>query len=134
MQINYTVELVSCKFEEFEDLKNYEVRKNYGNQKRERANFWYNRNEFNTAIQIYRRALEFLDHKDGDPDSVDGELGLSIENLQSLLDDRLIVYNNLAMAQIKVTAYDAALASVENVLRCQPNNSKALYRKGRVSF
>ncbi|KAL5288382.1 FKBP8 family protein [Megaselia abdita] len=130
--INYTVELVACKFEEFDDLKSYEIRKEYGNRKRERANFWYNRNEFNTAIQIYRRALEFLDHNDGDPDSVDGELGISIENLQSLLDDRLIVYNNLAMAQIKVSAYDAALASVENVLRCQPNNSKALYRKGRI--
>lgn len=36
------------------------------------------------------------------------------------------------MAQIKISAFDAALKSVENVLRCQPNNSKALYRKGRV--
>lgn len=52
---------------------------------------------------------------------------------QSLLDDRLVVYNNLAMAQIKMSAFDAALKSVENVLECQPNNSKALYRKGRVS-
>jgi len=45
----------------------------------------------------------------------------------------LIVYNNLAMTQIKIAAFDAALQSVEHVLRCQPNNSKALYRKGRVS-
>lgn len=133
-QIIYNVELLSCKFEEYEDLKSFKIRKEYGNRKRERANFWYNRNEFNTAIQIYRRALEYLDHKDGDPDNVDGELDITNENLQSLLDDRLIVYNNLAMAQIKVSAYDAALASVENVLRCQPNNSKALFRKGRVSF
>lgn len=60
-------------------------------------------------------------------------LQLSNSELQTLLDDRLIVYNNLAMAQIKISAFDAALQSVENVLRCQPNNSKALYRKGRVS-
>lgn len=53
--------------------------------------------------------------------------------MQTLLEDRLIVYNNLAMTQIKIAAYDAALTSVEHVLRCQPNNSKALYRKGRVS-
>lgn len=57
----------------------------------------------------------------------------SNSDLQTLLDDRLIVYNNLAMAQIKISAFDAALKSVENVLRCQPGNSKALYRKGRVS-
>lgn len=59
---------------------------------------------------------------------------LSNNEVQSLLDDRLIVYNNLAMAQIKISALDAALQSVEHVLRCQPNNSKALYRKGRVRY
>lgn len=38
-------------------------------RKKERANFWYNRSEFSTAIQLYRRALEYLDNRDGDPDS-----------------------------------------------------------------
>lgn len=36
------------------------------------------------------------------------------------------------MAQIKAEAYDVALESVENVLRCQPNNDKALFRKGKI--
>lgn len=130
----YEVHLLDCKSEDFSDLKSFEVRRKYGTRKKERANFWYNRNEYNTAIQLYRRALEFLDDRDGDPDaSFDKEdLEFSNSDLQTLLDDRLIVYNNLAMAQIKISAFDAALKSVENVLRCQPGNSKALYRKGRI--
>ncbi|XP_055837702.1 peptidyl-prolyl cis-trans isomerase FKBP8 [Episyrphus balteatus] len=133
-KITYEVHLLDAKLEEHADLKTFEIRKNYGNRKKERANFWYNRNEFNIAIQLYRRALEYLDDRDGDPDAnIDTEdLELSNGDLQSILDDRLVVYNNLAMAQIKISAYDAALASVEHVLRCQPNNHKALYRKGRI--
>ncbi|XP_055919667.1 peptidyl-prolyl cis-trans isomerase FKBP8 [Eupeodes corollae] len=133
-KITYEVHLLDTKFEEHADLKNFEIRKKYGNRKKERANFWYNRNEFNIAIQLYRRALEYLDDRDGDPEAnIDTEdLELSNADLQSILDDRLVVYNNLAMAQIKISAYDAALASVEHVLRCQPNNHKALYRKGRI--
>lgn len=52
--------------------------------------------------------------------------------LQELLEDRMKVYNNLALAQLKIAAYDAALKSVEHVLQCQPNNAKALFRKGKV--
>ena len=42
------------------------------------------------------------------------------------------VYNNLAAAQMKTQAYDAALKSVESVLSCQPQNVKALFRKGSI--
>lgn len=42
------------------------------------------------------------------------------------------MYNNLAAAQLKIGSFDAALMSVENVLRCQPNNVKALFRKAKV--
>jgi FK506-binding protein 8 len=54
------------------------------------------------------------------------------QELHELLEDRLKVYNNLAAAQMKIKAYDAALQSVENVLCCQPNNVKAVFRKGKV--
>jgi len=33
---------------------------------------------------------------------------------------------------MKISAYDTALQSVEHVLRCQPNNVKALFRKGKI--
>jgi FK506-binding protein 8 len=52
--------------------------------------------------------------------------------LRGLMEDCLKVYNNLAAAQMKIKAYDTALQSVENVLRCQPNNVKAVFRKGKV--
>lgn len=53
--------------------------------------------------------------------------------LQALLEDRMKVYNNLAAAQMKTQAYDAALKSVESVLSCQPQNVKALFRKGSIT-
>lgn len=34
------------------------------NHKRERGNFWYDRGEYNLAIQLYRRSLEYLDDTD----------------------------------------------------------------------
>ncbi|XP_055387039.1 peptidyl-prolyl cis-trans isomerase FKBP8 [Condylostylus longicornis] len=131
-KIIYTVELLDTREEDEESIKLFEVRKKIGNQKRERANWWYNRNEFNIAIQIYRRALEYLDDINGGITDGVTDAELSNSELQELLEDRLIVYNNLAMSQIKISAYDAALKSVETVLRCQPNNSKALFRKGKI--
>ena len=53
--------------------------------------------------------------------------------IQDLIEIRIKVYNNLAAAQMKISAYDTALSSVDNVLRCQPENVKALFRKGKVS-
>ena len=42
------------------------------------------------------------------------------------------MHNNLAAAQMKLEAYDAALRSLQLVLTCQPTNVKALFRKGKV--
>ena len=53
--------------------------------------------------------------------------------LKQLMEERLKTYNNMAAAQLKLQAYEAALTSVESVLKSQPNNSKALFRKGKVS-
>nr|UWK01895.1 FK506 binding protein [Locusta migratoria manilensis] len=129
----YTIELLSA--EDEPDLESLSIarRKELGDKKRERGNWWFSRQEYSFAIQSYRRAIEFLD---------DAEGGFSIEKkdisedaekqLQELLEDRLKVFNNLAAAQMKIKAYDAALTSVDNVLRCQPQNVKALFRKGKI--
>lgn len=42
------------------------------------------------------------------------------------------VYNNMAAADMKLELYDAALKCVDNVLMCQPQNVKALFRKAKV--
>ncbi len=49
-----------------------------------------------------------------------------------MFEDRLKAYNNMAAAQLKLQAYGPAMKSVEAVLKCQPKNVKALFRKGKV--
>lgn len=131
--ITYTLELVSTK-EEDEQEQGFEVRKKVGNKKRERGNFWFERNEYNMAIQCYRKALQYLDEASVgvQDDPTVKHVDLTNEQLQDLLEDRMRVNNNLAMAQMKVEAWDAALKSVESVLACKPENVKALFRKGKI--
>ena len=42
------------------------------------------------------------------------------------------VYNNLAATQMKLLAYDQAIKSCDSVIKLQPNNVKALFRKGQA--
>lgn len=105
----------------------------FSNKKRERGNWWYSRGDNNIAIQCYRRALDYLDEVEGGiilPENKKHEV--SDSDLQSLLEDRISVYNNMAAAQIKMEMFDAALTSLQIVLRCQPNNVKAHFRKAKV--
>lgn len=132
--IVYTIELVEVHEESDVEKKSYESRKEIGNKKRERGNFFFERQEFNSAIQLYRRALEYLDESEGgitNP-TTDGELEPTNAQLQELLEDRIKVYNNMAQAQMKIQAFEPALKSVDTVLQCQPNNVKALFRKGKI--
>lgn len=132
--IIYTVELLSVHEETDLEKKSFESRKEIGNKKRERGNFFFERQEFNSAIQLYRRALEYLDESEGgitNP-TIDGALEPTNAQLQDLLEDRIKVYNNMAQAQMKIKAFEAALKSIDTVLQCQPNNVKALFRKGKI--
>jgi len=132
-RITYKIELVSNEPED-EEEKGFAVRKKIGNKKRERGNFWFERNEYNMAIQCYRKALQYLDESTGgisDP-TPSGEVAPTTSQLQELLEDRIRVYNNLAMAQMKIEVWDAALKSIENVLACKPENVKGLFRKGKI--
>ncbi|XP_058466632.1 peptidyl-prolyl cis-trans isomerase FKBP8 isoform X2 [Malaya genurostris] len=133
-KVIYNVELVSTKEENDLEDKSYASKKEIGNKKRLRGNFWMKRQEYNLAIQSYRRALEYLDESEGGitKPTVSGDVEPSNAELQDLLEDRMKVYNNLALAQLKIAAFDAALKSVEHVLQCQPNNAKALFRKGKI--
>ena len=63
--ITYMVELIECKEENDLENKSFEARKEIGNRKRVRGNFWMKRQEYNLAIQSYRRALEYLDETEG---------------------------------------------------------------------
>lgn len=105
------------------------------NKKRERGNWWFIRKDLSFAIQCYRRALEYLDttvlndttkwNENGETESV-----TETELQAQLMNDCIKVYNNLAAALIETEAYQSALENVDIVLKHQPKNTKALYRKG----
>lgn len=132
--ITYMVELKSCEPEPEMETLSITQRKEIGNKKRKRGNWWFTRNEPTTAMQCYRRALEFLMPEENSlsKSPVEVEESASDALLQALLEDRIKIYNNLAAAQMKTQAYDAALKNVDNVLSCQPQNVKALFRKGKI--
>ncbi|XP_043498544.1 peptidyl-prolyl cis-trans isomerase FKBP8 [Polistes fuscatus] len=127
----YSVELKSVELETDIETLSISKRKEIGNKKRIRGNWWFARNEHTIAIQCYRRALDFLIPSNNSSTDEIEESATDTE-LQDLLENRMAVYNNLTAAQIKTEAYDAALKNVENVLTCQPQNIKALFRKGRI--
>lgn len=128
----YEVELKSSELCDLETA-NVNRRRELGNNKKVRGNWWFARDEPTLAILCYRRALDLLFLPKVTSNLSEGiEESTSDTELQALLEDRMKVYNNLAAAQIKTQAYDAALESVDNVLRCQPQNVKALFRKGRI--
>ncbi|XP_072942552.1 peptidyl-prolyl cis-trans isomerase FKBP8 [Epargyreus clarus] len=105
-----------------------------GTRRRARGNWWYRRGEAQLAVQLYRRALDVLDESEGgitEP-TPSGELAPTSDDLQALLEERLRVHNNMAAAQLKAGAYEAALQAVTRVLSCQPQNAKALFRQSRI--
>lgn len=123
--LHYQVELLDTYPAKEESELPFQERLSIGDAKRERGNFWYSRGDYSNAAHCYRRALDFLD-----------DMGLNLSespaDLQLLLETRLKVYNNLTATQMKMEAYEAALKSVDFVLKVQPNNVKALYRKGKI--
>ena len=67
-------------------------------------------------MSFFRKAGEFLDDEKIELDAPIDRYQLP-QNLQDLLEDRLKSYNNLAMAQMKIKAWDSALAALKQVLR-----------------
>lgn len=97
----------------------------YGNDKRLRGNYFYEHGDFVDAVHCYERAIAYLD-------SIHDCSGMSTEESQGIVDMRIKVHNNLAAAHLKLSAYNAALNSVELVLKVQPRNVKALFRKAMI--
>lgn len=132
LQVTYDVQLHEFQPVDPEEPRSFEERNRVGTRKKERGNYWFKRNDFNLAIQLYRKAIEYFDENVDAPEATPATTQLTSEELQELLEQRMVVYNNLAAAQTKIDALEAAMKSVETVLTCQPNNVKALYRKGKI--
>ncbi|KAM8750361.1 FKBP prolyl isomerase 16 [Acanthopagrus schlegelii] len=98
-----------------------------GNQKRERGNFLFQREEYCLAARAYCMALDML--TTSSRDGSDGSVKAEEEEVQ---DYRVKCLNNLAAAQLKLERYDEALHTSRDVLTLEPNNVKALFRAGKL--
>ncbi|KYN04145.1 Peptidyl-prolyl cis-trans isomerase FKBP8 [Cyphomyrmex costatus] len=131
--ITYIVELKAI--EDGSDIESLSVkeRRELGNKKRQRGNWWFIRKELTFSIQCYRTALSYLQIDNTNWNKENEETGpITDSQLQELLEDCIKVYNNLAAALIETGAYNTALENVDRVLKYQPKNTKALFRKGRI--
>ncbi|XP_057692223.1 FKBP prolyl isomerase 16 [Corythoichthys intestinalis] len=98
-----------------------------GNQKRERGNFHFQREEYSMAARAYCMALDVLTTCGRDA----GDCGAKEEE-QEVHDYRVKCLNNLATAQLKLEKYNEALHTSRDVLALDPNNVKSLYRAGKI--
>ncbi|XP_045060903.1 peptidyl-prolyl cis-trans isomerase FKBP8-like isoform X2 [Coregonus clupeaformis] len=97
-----------------------------GNQKRERGNFHFQREEYSMAARAYWTALDVLTTR-----TKDGGSAMLVEG-EEVLDYRVKCLNNLAAAQLKLEQYDDALHTSRDVLSLDPQNVKALFRTGKA--
>ena len=69
----------------------------------------------------FRKATEYLDDKQIDDDmEVPIDRFLLPKDLQAMLEQRVKTFNNMAQAQMKLTAWDSAIASIRQVVkRCK---------------
>ena len=121
--------------------------------KKERGNFFFKRQEFATAFHCYVKSCDFLDflgqemvqrhhlltsslsrvtndelRKNEIADELNSINELSVEYMKVKLD----VFNNLSAVNIKMKSYNQALEAVDNALRINQDDLKALYRKSMI--
>ncbi|XP_075217181.1 peptidyl-prolyl cis-trans isomerase zonda isoform X2 [Lycorma delicatula] len=94
----YSITLISAEAEPEISALSISDRKEIGNRKKERGNWWYLREENTLAIQCYRRALDYLDDIENSPDNVEenkilGEKG-DVEQSIAILRQALAVDPN----------------------------------------
>ncbi|KAM4052936.1 peptidyl-prolyl cis-trans isomerase FKBP8 [Anomaloglossus baeobatrachus] len=94
------------------------------NKKRERGNFYYQNGNYMFAINCYDIALRIVNSS--------SKVDFTPEEEGDLLDVKMKCLNNLAASQLKLDHFEAALKSCNMVLDQQPENIKALFRKGKV--
>ncbi|XP_016395803.1 peptidyl-prolyl cis-trans isomerase FKBP8-like [Sinocyclocheilus rhinocerous] len=94
------------------------------NRKRERGNVHFQRADYAFAVNSYGIALQITE--------ATSRVDISQQEEEELLDMEVKCLNNMAAAQLKLDHYEAALRSCVSVLAHQPDNVKALFRKGKV--
>jgi len=106
-----------------------EERLYWGDKKRQTGNFYYRRQDYKISLQCYLGALRFLNTEDN-PILISFD-----QNQKSILIDRFIqVQNNVAQVNLLLNRYQACLNAVDNVLKYDSKNIKALFRQGKALF
>ncbi|XP_029430813.1 peptidyl-prolyl cis-trans isomerase FKBP8-like isoform X2 [Rhinatrema bivittatum] len=95
-----------------------------GSQKRECGNFHFEREEYESAMRSYKRALSILE--------IPAPATLSPEEDAELCEHRIKCLNNLAGAQMKLQLLEEAVVSCDAILMMDQDNVKALYKKGKL--
>uniref|UniRef100_A0A4X1U438 peptidylprolyl isomerase n=1 Tax=Sus scrofa TaxID=9823 RepID=A0A4X1U438_PIG len=94
------------------------------NRKRECGNAHYQRADFVLAANSYDLAIKAI--------TSSAKVDMTFEEEEQLLQLKVKCLNNLAASQLKLDHYRAALRSCSLVLEHQPDNIKALFRKGKT--
>ncbi|PNI50453.1 FKBP8 isoform 13, partial [Pan troglodytes] len=94
------------------------------NRKRECGNAHYQRADFVLAANSYDLAIKAI--------TSSAKVDMTFEEEAQLLQLKVKCLNNLAASQLKLDHYRAALRSCSLVLEHQPDNIKALFRKGKT--
>ncbi|XP_075061372.1 peptidyl-prolyl cis-trans isomerase FKBP8 [Mixophyes fleayi] len=106
------------------ELLTGQEKQDLANKKRERGNFYYQQADYVFAINSYDMALKIVNSST--------KVDFTSEEEAELLDVKMKCLNNLAASQLKLDHFEAALKSCNMVLEQQPENIKALFRKGKV--
>ncbi|XP_028407001.1 peptidyl-prolyl cis-trans isomerase FKBP8-like [Dendronephthya gigantea] len=95
-----------------------EQRINLGDEKRERGNYLFRRDEYSLAVHSYTRALKYLGASTSEP----------------IVELKIKCWNNISASHLKVKEYADAKKACDSVLEVDPDNVKALFRKGKVLY
>ncbi|KAG8454839.1 hypothetical protein GDO86_001163 [Hymenochirus boettgeri] len=123
-RLNFEVSLLNA--QDGPDLESLTIHKklNLANRKRERGNFYYQQADYIFAINSYNIALNIVNSN--------SKVDITPEEEEELMEVKNKCLNNLAASQLKLDHYEAALKSCNMVLEYQPENIKALFRKGKT--
>lgn len=124
----YEIELVSFEIKKQIHELSLKERFELSNAEKERATEFFKQSKFNLALKCYSDILKAI----GPPET---NLSMELKDDDKAKRNELLVtnYNNMALCYLKLGMPKEAYKYVEWALEIEPNNIKAIYRKG-LSF
>lgn len=104
----------------------FEERLEAAERRRLEGNLQFRGGDAAAAVTLYRMALSFLDE--------DLLMQLEGPHLEKANIVKLPLHLNLAACDLQLEDWTSALENCDEVLREQPNNAKAIFRRGRARF